>query len=70
MITIRPSNVFLKPDLAGMLRALAMTAQAAGDDGDFTRGYLAAVATVATALGIPPADVVDLVMAGEYTGRW
>lgn len=69
-MNIHPSNVFLKPDLAGMLRSLALTVQAGGNADDFTRGYLAALIAVATALNIPPADVVDLVTGGDYTGRW
>lgn len=43
---IRSSDVFLKEDLAGILRALALTTQAT-NDGEFTRGFRAALAAVA-----------------------
>lgn len=48
---IRSSDVFLKEDIAGILRALALTTQAA-NDGEFTRGFRAALAAVAVALNI------------------
>lgn len=60
---IRSSDVFLKEDVAAILRALALTTQAA-HDGEFTRGFRAALAAVAVALNIEsdrsPAGVVGL----------
>jgi hypothetical protein len=50
--------VFLKADIAAILHALAMTAQAI-PPGEWQRGYQAAIAAVAVALGIrsiPPTD--------------
>ena len=60
---IRSSDVFLKADIAAILQALALTVQAA-PDGEFTRGYRAALAAVAVALHIKgdksPVDVAGL----------
>jgi len=48
-------------------RALALTAQASQED--YSRGYAAAIAAVAVALGIAPADVAD--WTRDSTGvRW
>ncbi len=64
---IRPSDVFVKMDIAAILRALALTISAAPAD-DYRSGYCAALAAVATALSITPADVVpaDLPPALRY----
>lgn len=51
---IRPSDVFIKEDIRGILAALALTAQA-HDDSEFTRGFRAALAAVAVALNMEPA---------------
>lgn len=48
---IRSSDVFLKADIAAILRALALTMQEAGD-GEYARGYRTALAAVAVALNI------------------
>ena len=66
MNNIRPSDVFLKSDLAAMLRALAVSAQVTASDGECLRCYLSALATVAVALSIPPADVVDVALIGRW----
>ena len=58
-MTPGPSHVWLRNDLAALLAALAMTAQA-GNSGDYLRGYLAALAAVAMALSISSSDVVDI----------
>lgn len=49
---IRSSDVFLKADIAAMLRALTLTAHAVAtaEPSDFERGYLTALAAVAVAL--------------------
>lgn len=47
----RGSDVFLKADIAAILRALALTIEAA-TPGDYTRGYRAALAAAAVALNI------------------
>lgn len=49
---LRGSDVFLKPDVDHILQALALTAQDAVP-GEYNRGYRAALAAVAVALGIP-----------------
>jgi hypothetical protein len=61
---IRSSDVWLKSDLFNILLALARTAQTAG--GDYSRGYSDAIAAVATALGITPSDVVDILDRRQY----
>jgi hypothetical protein len=55
---IRSSDVWLKSDIANLLRALALTARESPDE--YSRGYAAAIAAVALALGIAPGDVVRL----------
>ena len=55
---IRGSDVFLREDLAAIIGALAMTAQA-GERGEYTRGFMAALAAMAVALHVAPADVID-----------
>lgn len=59
------SHVWLKSDLAAILAALALTAAGNSPD-EYRRGFLAAVAAMAMALGVAPGDVVDI---GDYTGR-
>jgi hypothetical protein len=59
-MNIRSSDVFLKSDLAAILRGMAMTVQAVGKHDDFDLGYLTAVAAFATALNISPADVIEV----------
>ena len=70
-MNIRPSDVFTRPDLIAILSALSYAAQANangnGNRDDFARGYFLALATVAMALSIPPADVIDITR-GYYTG--
>jgi hypothetical protein len=61
---IRGSDVFLREDLAGILAAMAMTVQAV-PPGEFRRGYMVALAALATALHVAPADAVDLVTMAE-----
>jgi hypothetical protein len=67
-MTVQPSHVWLRSDLAAILAALAATAQANGS-GEYQRGFLAALAAVAMALSIAPGDVVALV-GDDYTVRW
>jgi hypothetical protein len=64
---IRSSDVWLKSNITNLLRALALTAQASPDD--YSRGYAAAIAAVAVALGIAPADVVDITRFGLMEER-
>ena len=59
---IRSSDVFLKKDIEGVLRALVLTAHAVAtpETGDFERGYLTALAAVAIALNMQPADISEV----------
>lgn len=59
---IRSSDVFLKADIAAMLRALTLTAHAVAtaEPSDFERGYLTALAAVAVALNMEPADISEV----------
>jgi hypothetical protein len=71
-MNIRSSDVFLKADITAILSALSYAAQANANgngngNGDYLRGYFVALATVATALSIQPADVIDITR-GYYTG--
>lgn len=58
---MRAGQVFTDGDLANILSAVALTAAAAGGhsprDEAFTRGFAAAVAAVAVAVGVAPADL-------------
>jgi hypothetical protein len=59
-IAMRPtsgSEVWMKADLASILRALWLATLAARGDGEYARGYAAALATVAAALGIADYEV-------------
>ena len=60
MMTHRPSDVWLAADVRNILQALAATADASGN-AEYARGYRAAVAAVAVALGISvPPHVPDV----------
>lgn len=52
MRQITGSEVWMKQDITGFLRALWLTTVAARGDGDYTRGFLAALIVVATTFGI------------------
>lgn len=69
MRSVRGSDVFLQADIAAIVKALALTAQA-GERGEYTRGFLAGLAAVAVALHVPVGDVIDPVSTVEWKGRW
>lgn len=58
-MNIRSSDVFLKDDIAAILRALALTIETVPPS-DYTRGYRAALAAVAVALNIAPSDAESI----------
>jgi hypothetical protein len=58
---IRGSDVWLSTDLHNIMRALALTVDAAAQD-DYARGYRAALAALAVAIGVsvPPPLLDDV----------
>jgi len=51
------SDVFPRADLAAILRAIALTAATGNQSPAFQRGFAAALAAVATAVHVTPAEL-------------